>query len=74
MDNTHIVDVYKTSVSSKEQVEKLTPFLNRIPKIVDWNFDLEDCDHILRIVSTDTNPFAISELLMSFGFRCSELE
>ena len=66
--------VFKTSVSNDGKVKNLTPYLNRlINKNGRWNFDLEDCDNILRVETEKPNSFAISSLLLERGFLCEEL-
>ena len=45
-----------------------------VPSINDWNFDLEDCDNILRIEADDISPRYIESLLQTAGFDCRELE
>jgi len=66
--------VFETSVYSHEAVNKVKPLLTAITAISQWNFDLEDCDHILRIVSADLSPRKVETLLQSAGFNCRELE
>lgn len=66
--------VFETSVYSHEAVNKVKPLLTAIPAIAQWNFDLEDCDHILRIVSANLSPRKVETLLQSVGFNCRELE
>lgn len=43
------IRLFKTTVKSNRQVIKLTPQLNSLLKSRKWNFDLTDCDRILRI-------------------------
>jgi hypothetical protein len=43
------IRLFRTTVKSKKQVVKLTPQLNFILNSRKWNFDLTDCDRILRI-------------------------
>ena len=38
-----------------------------------WNFDLEDCDKILRIDSPTEITETIIKLLQEKGFKCEEL-
>lgn len=38
-----------------------------------WNFDLEDCDNILRVESIHINPKAIISTFQRLGFICEEL-
>ncbi len=66
--------VFTTSVSAPHQVDSIKPLLSSRPEIEDWNFDLEDCDNILRIVSDDDlSPRQIELLLNTAGFACEEL-
>ena len=69
----HLI-IFKTSVATREQALKLQPLLNKMPLITEHNFDLDDCDCILRIVSTELRPQAICELLNKQGFNCEALE
>lgn len=72
--NMKTVLVFKTSVSNNVKVKRLTPYLNRlINKNGRWNFDLEDCDNILRVETKNPDVFAISSLLQLQGFSCEEL-
>lgn len=73
---TTIMDilVFVTSVASRKAVSKVQPLLTAVTAIEDWNFDLDDCDHILRIVSRDLHPREVESLLQTAGFDCYELE
>lgn len=74
MRETPTVFVYKTSVRGEEEVNRLRPALNRLmPGSGEWNFDLEDCDRILRVETSCLNEKAIRKLLLSYGFDCEEL-
>jgi hypothetical protein len=66
--------VFSTSVASARQVKALEPVLNSFVGKGKWNFALDDCDRILRIVSSDVNPSLAIQLLGSLGFTCKELE
>ena len=65
--------VFKTSVQSIESVRQLEPMLNHLAGLNQWNFALEDCDHVLRIISPVKVKEAI-EVLIKQGFVCEELE
>jgi hypothetical protein len=70
-----MIYVFKTSVKSKSQVKKLKPHINKVLPSERWNFDLEDCDKILRINSEDDNiGLRIVDLLKGHRFDCEELE
>ena len=66
--------VFVTNVADKMAVSKVKPLLTAIPAITDWNFDLDDCDHILRIVSDDLSPRKVESLLQTAGIACYELD
>ena len=65
--------VFKTSVESFEEVQKLHPALERLTGTEPWNFDLEDCDRILRVESPQIGSGKIIEALSAHGFYCEEL-
>ena len=65
--------VFITSVEKPEQVHLVKPLLTAVPSIKEWNFDLDDCDNILRIESIDLPPKYIEVLLQTAGFDCREL-
>jgi len=66
--------VFVTSVVYAEQVSRVKALLTAVPAIADWNFDLDDCDHILRIVADDLCPRDVEIMLQTAGFDCYELE
>ena len=66
--------IFTTSVEKPEQVTEVKPLLTSVPAITGWNFDLEDCDNILRIEADDISPRYIESLLQTAGFECRELE
>ena len=66
--------VFITSVEKPEQVSKVRPLLTAVQAIRDWNFDLEDCDNILRVEANNISPRYIESLLQTAGFNCTELE
>ena len=65
--------VFKTSVANQLSVKTLKPELDRLAGKGKWNFDLSDCDNILRIAS-EVQPQKAIQLLDYFGFACAELE
>lgn len=65
-----MIYVFKTSVSNALELESATIILKKILKTSKWNFDLEDCDNILRIDSEiDIRDFIIQNGV----FNCIEL-
>lgn len=65
--------VFKTSITQQEQIVEVSSLLDSMPTIKHWNFDLDDCDNILRIVSNNLDPESIESLLQTAGFHCQEL-
>jgi hypothetical protein len=66
-----MIYVFKTSVDTKSKLELATTKLQELLADTQWNFDLEDCDNILRIDSETE----ITELVLNNGiFDCIELE
>ena len=66
--------VFKTSVQSSESVNQLKPLLDALAGSGKWNFALDDCDRILRIVSCSIRPEEAVVLLARQGFSCLELD
>ncbi len=66
-----MIYVFKTTVDSKPKLEFATALLNELLPHAFWNFDLEDCDNILRIES-DTE--ICETVLQNEIFDCIELE
>ena len=66
--------VFKTSVKTKKKVTSLTPILNSLPQILNWNFDLDDCDDILRIDSETEISELVIKILHDNGIDCVELD
>ena len=65
--------VFTTSVSAPHLVDSVKPLLSSRPEIEEWNFDLEDCDKILRIDSPTENSELLIRLFNENGFECEEL-
>jgi cell fate (sporulation/competence/biofilm development) regulator YmcA (YheA/YmcA/DUF963 family) len=66
--------VFSTSVKQQKQVSRVSTLLTKIPTITQWNFDLEDCDNILRIVATGLSAQYVETLLQKAGIHCQELQ
>jgi hypothetical protein len=66
-----MIYIFKTSVDSKLKFEFASGLLNKLLPKAKWNFDLEDCDNILRI---DSNTEITELILNNEIFDCIELE
>ena len=69
-----MVYVLKTSVKYKKQVKIIAKEFDKITEIKRWNFDLEDCDKILRIETTKKTLKIVCEILNSLNYICEELQ
>ncbi|WP_146897958.1 hypothetical protein [Adhaeribacter aerolatus] len=66
--------VFKTSVTTSSKIQKVKPLLDKLMASGEkWNFDLEDCDNILRVEAISLQPDAIIQNLQNAGFICAEL-
>ncbi|WP_033417389.1 hypothetical protein [Cytophaga aurantiaca] len=70
-----IVEVFKTNVTDNEVADKIISDLSLIMPESRINFDLTDCDKILRIESTThIHIESISERISNWGYVCEVLE
>lgn len=65
--------VYKTNIDSKSKAKQLQPKLNKLLSNSTWNFDLEDCDNILRVVSNKDVSKILKEELKKLGIEIEPL-
>ncbi len=71
-----MVEIFKTDVTEPAQADQLLKRLQAHLPTARINFDLDDCDHILRIDSTAT-PVSVRDvidLLTKTGHTCEVLE
>lgn len=72
-----MVWVFKTTIKNKIQVRKISPILDELilPQ-GKWNFDLEDCDKILRIenLKTELDESCVLDKLNDLGFKVEVLD
>ena len=74
---THLVDtkieVFKTNLTSSKEADKVVKVLLRYYPHSYINFDLEDCDNILRVEGPDIEEDKIIDLVISQGHYCEVL-
>ncbi len=69
-----MVEVFKMNVQLQEQAILLAgKLLSEFP-LIKINFDLEDCDKVLRIEGEKIAPKKIIEMISSNGYQCNILE
>ena len=69
-----MIFIFKTSVKTKMQAQQLKLHINTMLPNAKWNFDLTDCDKILRIDSEENIVLKIIDLLNRHNYSCEELE
>jgi hypothetical protein len=68
-----MVEVFKTNVQQHEQAEQLASVLRGRFDFCKINFDLEDCDKILRVEGKQICVESIIEILNTHGLQCEVL-
>lgn len=68
-----MVEVFKTNVEGNELAERLATTLRDHFPLSKVNFDLEDCDKILRIEDREVCADTIIEWMNHKGFECEVL-
>jgi len=69
-----MVEVFKTDVRWQKQARVLHAVLSQQFPFSNINFDLSDCDRILRIEGSDVCRFKVMELLQTNGHLCLVLD
>jgi hypothetical protein len=69
-----MVEVFKTNVPDPVIAKGLSQELSLILPDSKINFDLQDCDRILRIERNDIRPEVVVNFLTVKGFCCEVLE
>ena len=67
------ISIFRTSVNCSSEIKKVKPLLDRIIGPENWNFDLEDCDNILRVYTKPSINSLLIEKIRGIGFECVEL-
>ena len=69
-----MVEVFKTNIHDKTTANNiLADLYNHFPSFK-INFDLDDCDKILRVESEKVVPEEVTKILNYKGFYCEVLE
>ena len=66
--------VFKTNIRYKKNISSVTPHLQSVTGIMEWNVDLKDRDKILWIKAIDVIPASIENLVQGAGYYCEELQ
>jgi hypothetical protein len=69
-----MVEVFKTNVQEFSQAQKLVALLRRHFPDSKINFDLDDCDKVLRVEGSNLRIEKVMTLVMEKGFLCAVLD
>lgn len=69
-----MVEVFKTNVDNEELAIKIIEILKKHLPDVKINFDLEDCDKVLRIEGNQINVSGIKQMIIGLGYYCEVME
>jgi hypothetical protein len=69
-----MVEVFKTNVQKKAQSKMLLCILSEAFPSFKINFDLSDCDKVLRVEGDNMEALPIMVLVKEYGFTCEILD
>ena len=69
-----MIEVFSTNVDDAENANMLISMIADHFPACNINFDLDDCDKILRVEGNDFRPAKIVSLVKQNGFHCSILD
>ena len=69
-----MVEVFKTNVQKKAQSKILLSVLSEAFPSFKINFDLSDCDKVLRVEGDNMEALRIMILVKEYGFKCEVLD
>jgi hypothetical protein len=69
-----MVEVFKTDVEKEYEAEGILKKLSEHYPECRINFDLDDCDNILRVEGRKLNPQTIISCLNNLSYKCIILE
>ena len=69
-----MVEVFKTNVEKKAQSKMLLSILSEAFPSFKINFDLSDCDRVLRVEGDSMEAARIMILVKEYGFHCEILD
>ena len=70
----NMVEVFKTNVQKETDTNYIIAIINRQFPDYKVNFDLDDCDRILRVEGVDLEVNNIIDYMNCLGYICVQLE
>lgn len=69
-----MVEVFKTNITNKQIADEIIEQFQLLFPHFKINFDLSDCDNILRVESENNETEVIAQKIISLGYNCEPLE
>ena len=69
-----MIEVFKTNVQEFSEAQKLVALLRKHFPNSKINFDLDDCDKVLRVEGNNLRIEKVMTLVMEKGFLCKVLD
>ena len=69
-----MIEVFKTNVQEVSHANEIIALLLEHYPGSKINFDMDDCDKILRVEGNNCMPAKIMALVEAYGFYCSSLQ
>lgn len=69
-----MVEIFKTNVQEFSEAQKLVALLRRHFPDSKINFDLDDCDKVLRVEGSNLRIEKVMALVMEKGFLCKVID
>lgn len=69
-----MIEVFKTNVQEFSEAQKLVALLNKHFPNSKINFDLDDCDKVLRVEGNNLRIEKVMTLVTQKGFLCTVLD
>jgi hypothetical protein len=66
--------IFKTNIRTEFDKLRIKNVLDASHKVLKWSIDMEDVDHVLRVISDSLSPEQIISVLDYVGFECAELD
>ena len=69
-----MIEVFKTNILTKKKAKLISSLLSKTYPSLKINFDLSDCDKVLRVKGDHTEISGIMILVKKYGFTCELLD
>lgn len=72
MENLDHILLFKTNFKTKADRKVLCALLEKAG-VDEWHLDCDDCDRVLRVISSTLKHQHIIQLITNHGYQCAEL-